>query len=145
MSRLLDTIRVMAVAMARLENRQVEAETPTKASHLKHVPPLPPPPIQFPHIPIASPIVGLYEIQAPGMPVGVLLPIQFDSQQMKMVRQRQFVIRKFSSSQGLEHHHSREYHHSRECRDVNHFLKNGGRLIYGSTDPVVALEWIDTT
>lgn len=31
----------------------------------------------------------------------------------------------------------------RECWDVDRFLKNGGQLFYGSTDPEVALEWIN--
>ena len=28
--------------------------------------------------------------------------------------------------------------------DVDHFLRNGGRLLYGSTDPEEALIWLDT-
>lgn len=32
----------------------------------------------------------------------------------------------------------------RECWDVDHFLKNGGQLFYGSIDPEVGLEWFDT-
>lgn len=67
------------MAMVRREKRPKKAKTPTKTSELKHVPPLPPLPLQFLHIPTAQPIVGLYEILAPGMLVGVSLPGQVGS------------------------------------------------------------------
>lgn len=64
----------MVVAMARLENRPIGAETPAKASEPKRVPPPVLPPTQYPHILLVQPAVGLYEIPAPGMPMGVPLP-----------------------------------------------------------------------
>lgn len=76
MSQLLHTVRETGVAASRLEKRPVEAETPTKASESEHVlpPPPPPPTKQFLLVPTAPPVVGLYEILTPGMPMGVLFP-----------------------------------------------------------------------
>lgn len=68
------THKEMVVAMARLKKKVVEMETPVEDSKLERVPPLPPPPTQFSHIPTTPPPVGLYEMLAPGMLVGGPLP-----------------------------------------------------------------------
>lgn len=73
MSKLLDTIKEMVVAMSRMEKKPVEAKNPSEASELGHVPPLPPLQVQFSHIPNAPHEVGMCDILALGMPVGVLL------------------------------------------------------------------------
>ena len=71
MSRLMDTVREMAIAVARMEKRPAEAETPTVASELEQ---MPPPPVRFPPVPVAPPAVGMYDFPTSGMPVGVPLP-----------------------------------------------------------------------
>lgn len=71
MSQLLDTVREMVVAVARLEKGQAEAKTLAKASEPEHVPPPPLLPAQFPHVPTTPSGVG---ILTPGIPVRVLLP-----------------------------------------------------------------------
>lgn len=133
MSRLLDIVQEMAIVVPRLEKRLAEAEIPIEASQLEHVPP----PAQFLYVPTELLVVG-YEILAPGMPVGVLVPRQASSEE-ETVWLLQFVIEEGSGSQGPEQHNSWD------CRDAILFLKNGGQLFYGSMNPKVALEWIDTT
>lgn len=98
------------MAVIRLEKRPTEVETP-KTSEPEHVPPPPLPLVQFPRIPTAPPVVGVYEMPAPSMPVGVLL-------------QRQFVVGETSGIRGPDHH-------MREQWDVDNFLKNGGSCSMG--------------
>ena len=70
----MDTVREMDVAVARMEKRPAEAETPAAASEPEQMPPPPPPPVWFPPFPIAPPAVGMYDFPASGMPVGAPLP-----------------------------------------------------------------------
>lgn len=85
MNRLLEIIREMAVVLARLEKRLVEAESPIETFEPKRIPPLPPPPPPlpsvrpFPHVSTASPTMGLYNMPTLGMPVRVPLPRQTSS------------------------------------------------------------------
>lgn len=79
MNRLLDTIREMVMTVARLEKRPLEAEILAKATEPERTPPLPPPIAQFPQVPIAPSTLGLYEILALRMPVGVPLFLQAGS------------------------------------------------------------------
>lgn len=84
MTRLLDTIREMVVAMARLEKSLAATETPTANFELKHVPP----PTQFPHILIAPLAEGVYEIPTPGIHVRMPLPKQAISGHAKIAKPR---------------------------------------------------------
>lgn len=70
-TQLLDIVREMAMVMAKLEKRPKSEKTLAEASELELVLPLP---TQYPHIPLVQPTVGLYEILALGMLVGVPLP-----------------------------------------------------------------------
>lgn len=71
------------MAVARLEKRPAEVETPVETSELERIPPLPLPPPQFPHVPITPPTIGLYDILTPGTLVGVLLPRKTSSELAK--------------------------------------------------------------
>ena len=132
MARLMDTVREMAVVVARMEKRLTEAETPIAASEPEQIPP---PPVRFPPVPVAPPIVGMYDFPTSGMPVGVPLPRKAVSEE-DTARPRQFVMGEGSGSQSAGQH-------DRERWDVDHFLKNGGHLFYGSSDTEVSLGWID--
>ena len=105
--------REVAVAMASLEKRPVEAETPAEISEPQHVPPPPPPP-QFPPIPTPVPTVSGHEVPPPSMPVMVPAPRQESSGQADDARLRQFVTRESSGSQRPQ---------PAERWDVNHFRK----------------------
>lgn len=59
-----------------LGGRPAVAKTPIATSEPEHVPPLPPSPTHFPHIPIVASVVGVYEMLAPVIPIGVPLPRQ---------------------------------------------------------------------
>ena len=131
----MDIVREMAIAVARMEKRPAEAETPVAASEPEQIPPPPPPPVRFLTVPVAPPIVGMYDFPTSGMPVGVSLPRPAVSEE-DTTRPRQFVLGEGSGSQSAGQH-------DRERWDVDRFLKNGGHLFYGSTDPEVSLGWID--
>lgn len=79
MTRLLDMIKDMVVAVARLEKKPAEAQSPTATSELEHVLPQPPPQVQFPHIPTSQPEIRVYV----GMQLGEALPKQMGSGQTK--------------------------------------------------------------
>ena len=64
-ARVLDSVREVAVAMARLEKRPVEVETPAATSE----PHLPPPVPQYPSVPTVPPVTSHYELLAMPMPV----------------------------------------------------------------------------
>ena len=90
-ARVLDSVREVAVAMARLEKRPVEAEAPTATSE----PHLPPPAPQYPSVPTEPPVTCRYEL--PAMPMPVPLPTrQAESDQVETTRPRQFVQGKSS-------------------------------------------------
>lgn len=74
LGRMLAIVCEMVVAMARLEKKPAKTEILVEAFELENVSPLPLPLVKFPHFPTVSPIVGLYEILVPGMPVGVSFP-----------------------------------------------------------------------
>ena len=74
MARMMDTVWEMAVAMARMEKRPAEAETPATASEPEQMPPPSPPPMRFQPVPVAPPAITMYDFPALGMPVGVSLP-----------------------------------------------------------------------
>lgn len=74
----MDIVQQMAAAMAKLEKKPTEAETSVAASESEQIPPLPL--AQFPHVSIATPVVGQYDILAPRMPVGLPLPRPVDSE-----------------------------------------------------------------
>ena len=127
-ARVLDSVREVAVAMARLEKRPVETEAPAATSEPQLSPPAP----QYPSVPTAAPVTSHYEL--PAMPV---LPHirHIESDQAETTRLRQFVQGEGSCCHA---------HQQKERWDVERFLRNGGRLFYGSTDPEVALIWQDT-
>lgn len=126
MSRLLDIVREMVVAVSRLQKRPTEVEISVGTSEPKHVPPSPLPLTQFPHIRSALLAVGMYKMQSPWMLVGVTLPGQ-SSMDVEMVSPLQFIVGEGVGSQGSDHHVRKHW-------DVNYFLKNDGQLFYGSTD-----------
>lgn len=110
----------MVVEVVRLEKRPAGAETLVEASKSEHVLPLWL--TQFPHITIAPSTVKVYEVCAPGMPVGVLFPRQIDSGEIETARPRQFVIDESSSNQG------QEWQQTSGCWYVDHFL-NGSTYL----------------
>ena len=127
-ARVLDSVREVVVAMARLEKRPVETEAPAATSE----PHLPPPAPQYPSVPTPAPVTSHYEL--PAMPVPPHIR-QTESDQAETTHPRQFVQGESSCC---------HVHQQRERWDVERFLRNGGRLFYGSTDPEVALIWLDT-
>lgn len=120
MTQLLNMVREMVMAVARLEKRLVEAKIATEAFELEHALPPPPPPLcppkEFSHIPTTSPVIRVYEMRAARMPVGMPLPKLTGNGKIETARPRQFVVSESSGSEGLEHHR-------RESWYVDHFRK----------------------
>ena len=109
---MLDSVREVAVAMAHMEKRPVEVETPAETFE----PHLPPPAPQYPSIPTAPPVTSHYELPAMHMPV--LPPFrQAESDQAETTRPRQFVQGESSCC---------HVHQQREGWDIERFLTNGG-------------------
>ena len=129
MSRLLDTVQGMTVDLVHLGRRTVEVEISATTSEPRPVPPLP----QYPSVPTPVPVISSYELPAPTMPV-VPPPGQTGSGQIETTRPRQIVTGECACGD--------EY--CGERWDVDCFLRNGGRLFYGSMDPEEALIWLDT-
>lgn len=73
----------MATLVARQEKRQTEVEAPVETSQPERVPPPQPSRAVFPLVPTAPPVVQLYGMQPPGMPVGVPLMRPVGSEQIE--------------------------------------------------------------
>ena len=95
---MMDIVRKMVVAMARMNKRPAKAETPVATSELEQIPPPPAPPVWFSTVPVASAAVGIYDFPTSGMPVGVPLPRPAVSEE-DTARPLQFVMGEGSGSQ----------------------------------------------
>lgn len=75
-----------------MEKRPAKVETHVETLEHKRVPPLLPQVPSFHNVPTAPHRVGIYDMSAPRMPVGALLPRQFGSEQIETMHPRQFVV-----------------------------------------------------
>ena len=128
---MLETVRDLAGRAARFETRPAEMEV----SGQDEVPP-PPPAVHYPHVPTAPSVMRTYEMPPSQMPTVATVPLSRPSGCVppQEVPSRQFVVGESSGTQSTDG----------QIWEVRHFLKNGGEIFYGSTNPEVALDWLET-